>query len=47
MGWGLALFVWAYALAAFIITDFLKVYVYKLLDHTGMKLKLNQANRFQ
>jgi len=33
MGWNLALFVWGYALTAFVITDFLKVYIYKLLDH--------------
>jgi H+-transporting ATPase len=33
MGWSLALFVWGYALTAFIITDFLKVYIYKLLNH--------------
>jgi H+-transporting ATPase len=33
IGWGLAAFVWGYALAAFVVTDFLKVYFYKLLDH--------------
>ncbi len=32
MGWGLAIFVWVYALAFFIITDFLKVRLYKLFD---------------
>jgi len=37
MGWKLALFVWGYALTAFIITDFLKVRVYSLLNHTGIK----------
>jgi H+-transporting ATPase len=37
MGWGLALLIWAYALAAFVITDFLKVYFYHLLDHTGLR----------
>ena len=41
MGWGLALFVWAYALIAFLITDFLKLHVYRLLDHTGLKLSLH------
>ena len=35
MGWNLAFFVWGYALIAFIITDYLKVRAYKLLDHTG------------
>jgi H+-transporting ATPase len=32
MGWGLAGFVWGYALAFFLVTDFLKVQFYKLLD---------------
>ena len=35
MGWSLALFVWGYALAAFVITDFLKIYIYKFLDRVG------------
>ena len=34
MGWSLALFVWGYALTAVVITDFLKVYIYRLLGHT-------------
>ena len=33
VGWALAGFIWIYALIAFVITDFLKVYFYKLLDH--------------
>jgi H+-transporting ATPase len=37
MGWKLALFVWGYALAAFLITDFLKVRLYRLLDHSQVK----------
>jgi H+-transporting ATPase len=36
IGWTLAGFIWAYALIAFVITDFLKVYFYKLLDHTNI-----------
>ncbi len=32
MGWGLAAFVWGYALALFLVTDFLKVRFYKLLE---------------
>ncbi len=36
IGWKLAALVWGYALAAFLITDFLKVLFYKLLDHTGI-----------
>ena len=37
MGWGLAALVWVYALGLFLITDFAKVGLYKLLDHTGIK----------
>jgi len=37
MGWGLAIFVWVYALGFFVITDFLKVGLYKLLDKMGIK----------
>ena len=36
IGWSLAAFVWIYALAAFVITDFLKVQLYKLMDHQGI-----------
>ncbi|MDI6812600.1 MAG: hypothetical protein QME75_14690 [Deltaproteobacteria bacterium] len=36
IGWKPALFVWGYALAAFLIADFIKVYGYKLLDHAGL-----------
>lgn len=36
IGWVLAGFIWAYALIAFVVTDFLKVYFYKLLDHTNI-----------
>jgi H+-transporting ATPase len=39
MGWGLALFVWGYAFLLFVVTDFLKVYFYKVLDHTGIKFQ--------
>ena len=39
MGWTNALFVWGYALTAFIITDFIKVSLYKIFDHTGIKFK--------
>ncbi len=35
MGWGLALFIWIYALGFFFLTDFLKVLLYKLLDKLG------------
>jgi H+-transporting ATPase len=39
MGWNLALFVWGYALLAFVITDFLKVRFYKILGHRGIIFK--------
>ncbi len=41
MGWGLALFVWAYALIAFLITDFLKLPAYRLLNHSRLKFALH------
>jgi H+-transporting ATPase len=34
MGWGLAALVWGYALTFFVITDFAKVRLYKLLNHS-------------
>ena len=34
ISWTLALIVWSYALVAFVISDFLKVRIYRLLDHT-------------
>jgi H+-transporting ATPase len=36
MGWGLAALVWGYALLLFVVTDFAKVRLYKLLNHTGV-----------
>ena len=32
IGWNLAIFIWVYALIAFVITDFIKVFAYKFLD---------------
>jgi len=37
ISWNLALFVWGYAIVAFLITDFLKVRIYKIIDHSGIK----------
>jgi H+-transporting ATPase len=37
MGWGLAAFVWGYALSLFVVTDFAKVRLYKLLNTTGAR----------
>ncbi len=39
MGWGLALLVWVYAFSLFILTDFAKVRLYRLLDHSGIKFR--------
>lgn len=33
LGWSLAGFVWAYALVAFLVTDLLKVHVYRLFEN--------------
>ncbi|MBN1389155.1 MAG: metal-transporting ATPase, partial [Candidatus Thermoplasmatota archaeon] len=37
MGWPLALFIWGQAIAVFLITDQLKVMMYKVLNHTGIR----------
>ncbi|MEJ2250681.1 MAG: plasma-membrane proton-efflux P-type ATPase [Candidatus Lokiarchaeota archaeon] len=34
MGWGLAAFIWIYAGIFFIVEDFVKISVYKLIDHS-------------
>ncbi len=39
IGWKLAIFVWGYALIAFVITDFLKVAAYKFLEYRENKLE--------
>ena len=39
MGWGLAALVWGYAFTLFIVTDFAKVGLYRLLNHTGIKFR--------
>jgi H+-transporting ATPase len=36
MGWYLAIFVWIYAVIAFVITDFIKVLMYRLFNHEGI-----------
>jgi H+-transporting ATPase len=36
IGWGLAGFVWGYALIAFVLTDYLKVFFYRLIDHSDI-----------
>jgi H+-transporting ATPase len=47
MGWGLAMFVWAYALIAFLITDSLKLLGYRLLNHGGLKFSLQPKSALQ
>lgn len=37
ISWKLALMVWGYAIVAFLITDFLKVRIYNIVDHTNIK----------
>ncbi len=37
ISWKLALMVWGYAIVAFLITDFLKIRIYKVLDHQDIK----------
>jgi hypothetical protein len=38
IGWKLAGFIWVYALIAFVITDYLKVYLFNRIDLTKIKL---------
>ena len=37
MGWGLAFFVWGYCLIAFLLTDLIKVFIYRMFDSIGQK----------
>jgi len=37
MGWGLALFVWGYALLAFFLTDIAKLFIYKILEKEHLR----------
>jgi len=37
ISWDLAFLIWGYAIVAFLITDFLKVQIYKILDHRDIK----------
>ena len=47
ISWKLALMVWGYALVAFLITDFLKVRLYKVLDHRNIKFSKFQKFRMK
>ena len=37
IGWKLSLLVWGYALVAFVVTDFIKVRLYRVIDHKGIR----------
>ena len=39
MGWGLAGFIWLEAAIVFVVSDFIKVGFYKMLDHENVKFK--------
>ncbi len=36
IGWKLAGFVWGYALVFFLVNDFIKVRLYRILEHSGI-----------
>ena len=40
LGWGWAAFVWAYALAWFLVTDRVKLLAYRVLDHIKTETKM-------
>ena len=37
IGWGLAIFVWCYAFIFFFASDFIKIRVYEIMDHFGIR----------
>jgi H+-transporting ATPase len=39
LGWGWALFVWAYALAWFLLNDRIKILAYRIFDPINIKFK--------
>jgi H+-transporting ATPase len=47
MGWELAALVWSYAFSLFVITDFAKVRLYKLLNHTGIAFRSDEAHSME
>jgi H+-transporting ATPase len=49
IGWGLAGLIWGYALLEFVITDFIKIHIFKLINHKNisfsrMKHKILEVN---
>jgi H+-transporting ATPase len=44
MGWELAALVWGYSLTTFLLVDFAKVHLYKLLNHTGIAFSSDEAH---
>ena len=43
ISWNLALLVWGYAIVAFLITDFLKIRIYKVLDHENITFSKHKS----
>ncbi|MDD5155760.1 MAG: plasma-membrane proton-efflux P-type ATPase [Candidatus Omnitrophica bacterium] len=39
IGWKLALFVWGYAFAFFVLTDFIKIRADRIMDHLGIRFR--------
>jgi len=46
LGWGWALFVWAYALAWFLVSDWLKLLAYKVFDSSADTLSTRKSAGF-
>jgi H+-transporting ATPase len=47
LGWGLALFVWGYALVCFVLDDLLKVRLYKLIDGRAGRKTVAESEALQ
>jgi H+-transporting ATPase len=45
IGWKLALIVWGYAICEFVLTDLLKVRVYKVLDHSNIVFRSHHDSK--
>jgi H+-transporting ATPase len=39
IGWALAGLIWGYALLEFVVTDFIKIYIFKLINHRGVSFQ--------
>jgi H+-transporting ATPase len=47
IGWKLAGFIWAYALISFVLTDYLKVYLFNRVDMTKVKIPFISNRRLK